>query len=289
MDREAATGACVPRAGRGRGGRLHGRGQDDRGPQRSPHATGGPGGRRRRGDRAPRGQARSSGIFATDGEAVVSCARRSGSRSSCSTSPGRDRVLALGGGALHVGQSVREALARPSRRLDRRRRLRPRGRRCERSGRPLARDRDRVRAPSTHGARARLRLSAADVIVPAFSERRLDGRVLDADRGPSRGNVKMLWATSESAATTPPTSAPGLLGAPLLAADGSPGAASWSPTAPPGGSTANGCSRLDGRVAIMPGEQSKTIAHAEIVWSELARERDDPRRRRRRARRRRGR
>ncbi len=28
---------------------------------------------------------------------------------------------------------------------------------------------------------------------------------------------------------------------------------------------------LDGRVAIMPGEQSKTIAHAEIVWSELAR------------------
>ena len=28
---------------------------------------------------------------------------------------------------------------------------------------------------------------------------------------------------------------------------------------------------LDGRVVIMPGEQSKTIAHAEIVWSELAR------------------
>jgi shikimate kinase/3-dehydroquinate synthase len=28
---------------------------------------------------------------------------------------------------------------------------------------------------------------------------------------------------------------------------------------------------LDGRVMIMPGEQSKTIAHAEIVWTELAR------------------
>ena len=28
---------------------------------------------------------------------------------------------------------------------------------------------------------------------------------------------------------------------------------------------------LDGRVSIMPGEQSKTIAHAEIVWTELAR------------------
>ncbi len=28
---------------------------------------------------------------------------------------------------------------------------------------------------------------------------------------------------------------------------------------------------LSGRVAIMPGEQSKTVAHAEIVWTELAR------------------
>jgi shikimate kinase/3-dehydroquinate synthase len=34
---------------------------------------------------------------------------------------------------------------------------------------------------------------------------------------------------------------------------------------------ADGLPALDGRVAIMPGEQSKTIAHAEIVWSELAR------------------
>src|SRR5207244_9328767 len=28
---------------------------------------------------------------------------------------------------------------------------------------------------------------------------------------------------------------------------------------------------VSGRVAIMPGEQSKTVAHAEIVWTELAR------------------
>src|SRR5205085_5010429 len=28
---------------------------------------------------------------------------------------------------------------------------------------------------------------------------------------------------------------------------------------------------LSGRVLIMPGEQSKTVAHAEIVWTELAR------------------
>ena len=30
---------------------------------------------------------------------------------------------------------------------------------------------------------------------------------------------------------------------------------------------------LAGRVPIMPGEQSKTVAHAEIVWTELARAR----------------
>ena len=44
---------------------------------------------------------------------------------------------------------------------------------------------------------------------------------------------------------------------------------------------------LDGRVAIMPGEQSKTIAHAEIVWTELVRAGMTRERRRRRARRRR--
>jgi 3-dehydroquinate synthase len=34
---------------------------------------------------------------------------------------------------------------------------------------------------------------------------------------------------------------------------------------------ANAVGPLEGRVMIMPGEQSKTIAHAEIVWTELAR------------------
>ena len=47
--------------------------------------------------------------------------------------------------------------------------------------------------------------------------------------------------------------------------------------------------RSTGRVAIMPGEQSKTVAHAEIVWTELAARGDDPCRRGGRARRRRSR
>ena len=38
-----------------------------------------------------------------------------------------------------------------------------------------------------------------------------------------------------------------------------------------GGLYASALPPLAGQVAIMPGEQSKTIAHAEIVWSELAR------------------
>ena len=37
------------------------------------------------------------------------------------------------------------------------------------------------------------------------------------------------------------------------------------------GASAKPLAPLSGRVAIMPGEQSKTVAHAEIVWTELAR------------------
>ncbi len=49
------------------------------------------------------------------------------------------------------------------------------------------------------------------------------------------------------------------------------GAGSWSPTATPAACTRDLLEPLSGRVAIMPGEQSKTVAHAEIVWTELVR------------------
>ena len=86
----------------------------------------------------------------------------------------------------------------------------------------------------------------------------------------------MLWATSDSG-DYPAYIGPGLLridsdppvpafwpatiaGRRFLVCDGHSGRLYGDRIAP-----------LDGRIAIMPGEQSKTIAHAEIVWSELVR------------------
>jgi shikimate kinase/3-dehydroquinate synthase len=83
----------------------------------------------------------------------------------------------------------------------------------------------------------------------------------------------MLWATTDSG-DYPAYIGPGVLGGAagegfwpatirgrrFLVCDGHSGRLYGDRIAP-----------LDGRVAIMPGEQSKTIAHAEIVWSELIR------------------
>src|SRR6202011_4587949 len=82
--------------------------------------------------------------------------------------------------------------------------------------------------------------------------------------------VRMHWATSASA-DYPVYIGPGLLdgepfwpvtvtGRRFLVTDGHVGRLYGDALEP-----------LAGRVAIMPGEQSKTVAHADIVWSELAR------------------
>ena len=96
--------------------------------------------------------------------------------------------------------------------------------------------------------------------------------MLDALEGAPAG-VRMLWATSDSGdypAYIGPGAARGrrrrgfwpatIQGRRFLVCDGHSGRLYGDRIAP-----------LDGRVAIMPGEQSKTIAHAEIVWSELIR------------------
>ncbi|MGO9898243.1 MAG: bifunctional shikimate kinase/3-dehydroquinate synthase [Solirubrobacteraceae bacterium] len=178
------------------------------------------------------------------------------------------RVLALGGGAVG-SQRIREAL-----------------RRCRViwldvsvdhawqrvshggvGGRPLAAS---MRSfYELHEARRPLYESLADVIVPASRSKEI-GNVLDALEGlPERG-VRVLWATSASGDYPVyigaglvvdqrfwPTTVPGRR---LLVSDGN---AAWL--------YADALEPLFGRVAIMPGEQSKTIAHAEIVWTELAR------------------
>ncbi|MFZ0039718.1 MAG: bifunctional shikimate kinase/3-dehydroquinate synthase [Solirubrobacteraceae bacterium] len=178
--------------------------------------------------------------------------------------PAGPRVLALGGGALGSA-AVREAL---------RAHLvawididsETAWRRCQGTGRPLAKDRGEF--TRRHQSREPVYAETADLVVP--HERSADmRRILEAAEGLPPG-TRMLWATSASG-DYPAYIGPGLLsdhrfwpaivaGRRFLVTDGTAGRLYGEFMEP-----------LDGRVAIMPGEQSKTIAHAEIVWSELAR------------------
>ena len=145
-------------------------------------------------------------------------------------------------------------------------------RRCADSGRPLAVD--QTAFERLHEEREPVYASAADVVVPQRL-RSSPRAVLDALEGLS-GEVRMLWATSDSG------DYPAYIGPGLLRIDSDPAVPAFWPA------TINGrrflvcdghsgrlygdrITPLDGRIAIMPGEQSKTIAHAEIVWSELVR------------------
>jgi shikimate kinase/3-dehydroquinate synthase len=131
--------------------------------------------------------------------------------------------------------------------------------------RPLARDRDQFTALLAE--REPLYAGLADVIVPAErSEHMLE--VVEALEGVPDG-VRVVWATSASG-DYPVYVGAGLLdegfwpsavaGRRFLVTDGQVGRLYGHALEP-----------LDGRVSIMPGEQSKTVAHADVVWSELAR------------------
>ncbi len=111
---------------------------------------------------------------------------------------------------------------------------------------------------------------AADVIIPQSRVTDI-ATVLDALDGAPAG-VTVLWATT-AGGDYPVYIGPGLLGG---------GATAFWPRSVEGRRFlvsdynagrlyAERLEPLDGRVTIMPGEQSKTIAHAEIVWTELAR------------------
>jgi shikimate kinase / 3-dehydroquinate synthase len=201
-------------------------------------------------------------LFAEDGEAAFRAAEE---RITCELldSPGT-RVLALGGGAVGspaVRAALREHLTvwidvDPEVAWSR----------CQGTGRPLAADRDAFMRLYT--SREPLYSELADVVVPHQCSEMM-GAVLESLSGVPAG-VRVLWAASRSA-TYPAYIGPGLLeaarfwpatvsGRRFLVTDGTSGRL-YGHTLEP----------LDGRVAIMPGEQSKTIAHAEIVWSELAR------------------
>jgi shikimate kinase / 3-dehydroquinate synthase len=173
-------------------------------------------------------------------------------------------VIALGGGAVgHV--SVREALADHlvvwlDIALD------EAWERCGGSSRPLARDHEQF--ARLYGQREPLYADLADVIVPAARSHAM-GSVLEALEDVPAG-ARMLWAAG-AAGDYPVYIGSGLLtehrfwpaavaGRRFAVTDGNVGRRYGDALAP-----------LSGRVAIMPGEQSKTVAHAEIVWTELAR------------------
>jgi len=173
-------------------------------------------------------------------------------------------VLALGGGAIE-SPAVRDALAAHlvlwiDVDLD------TAWRRVRGGGRPLARERAEFDRRYAH--REPIYAALADVVVPSQSMGSME-TVLSSVEGMPSG-TRVIWADTASG------SYPVYIGADLLeghrfwpasvsgrrflVTDGNAGR-HYGHTLDP----------LDGRVVIMPGEQSKTIAHAEIVWTELVR------------------
>jgi 3-dehydroquinate synthetase/shikimate kinase len=173
------------------------------------------------------------------------------------------RVLSLGGGAIG-SKAVREALSdQLVIWLD----VDPETawRRAQATARPLARSRPDFER--LYVERQPLYAALADVVVP--SERsKVMAEVLAALEALPAG-TRVLWAASASG-DYPVYVATGLLehrfwppavgGRQFLVTDGQVGRL-----------YGEAITSLAGRVAIMPGEQSKTVAHAEIVWTELAR------------------
>jgi shikimate kinase/3-dehydroquinate synthase len=176
---------------------------------------------------------------------------------------GQPAVLALGGGAV-AHPAVRDALAEhlviwldiP---------IEEAWRRAEGTGRPLARDRSAF--TRLYAEREPLYASVADVTVPAERSRHMAPVLAMLAEAPP--GTHMLWAVAESG------DYPAYVGAGLLTKS------RFWPLAVPGRRflvTDGNVGRLysealdpvAGRVAVMPGEQSKTVAHADIVWTELA-------------------
>ncbi|HWF24011.1 MAG TPA: shikimate kinase, partial [Solirubrobacteraceae bacterium] len=201
-------------------------------------------------------------IFAEDGEAVFREAEEQVTLEFLDDP--RNCVVSLGGGAVR-NQAIRGVLARHRviwLDVD----LDTAWARAQGSGRPLARD--RATFELLHAEREPLYAALADAIVPAARSASM-APVLDALRGMPAG-ARMLWASSASG-DYPVYIGPGLLrerrfwprsigGRRFVVTDGRVGRLYGDVLEP-----------VAGRVTIMPGEQSKTVAHAEIVWTELLR------------------
>ncbi|HEY1591263.1 MAG TPA: bifunctional shikimate kinase/3-dehydroquinate synthase [Solirubrobacteraceae bacterium] len=173
------------------------------------------------------------------------------------------RVLSLGGGAIG-SEEVRAALAdQLVIWLD----VDPETawRRAQATARPLARSRPDFEQRFVE--RQPLYESLADVVVPSERSQAMAEVMAALEALPA--GTKVLWAASDSG-DYPVYVGEGLLegsfwppavdGRRFLVTDGRVGRLYGDAQQP-----------LTGRIAIMPGEQSKTVAHAEIVWTELVR------------------
>ncbi len=141
--------------------------------------------------------------------------------------------------------------------------------RCQGSGRPLASD--RARFVRLHAEREPVYAAAADVIIGHERGHALPAALAAIEGlGARRAATKVLWAAAVSG-DYPAFIGPGLLSAPAVWPAPVPGRRFVVTDGIAGRLYGDRLGALDGRVTIMPGEQSKTIAHAEIVWSELAR------------------
>ncbi|HEX8976313.1 MAG TPA: bifunctional shikimate kinase/3-dehydroquinate synthase [Solirubrobacteraceae bacterium] len=201
-------------------------------------------------------------IFAEDGEAAFRSAEEAVTLELLAA-PGT-RVIALGGGAVG-SPAICAALAEHLVvwiDID----VETAWTRCRASGRPLAGD--RALFERLHAEREPLYDELADIVVPHERSHRLS-EVLEAAEDLAPG-VRLLWAASASG-DYPAYIGSGLLGPEpfwpatisgrrFLVTDGRVAGLYGGRLGP-----------FSGQVMIMPGEQSKTIAHAEIVWSELAR------------------
>jgi shikimate kinase/3-dehydroquinate synthase len=174
-------------------------------------------------------------------------------------------VLALGGGALG-SRAVRDALRRRHLVVWVDVDLSTAWSRCHDSGRPLARDRREFER--LYAQREPVYADIADAVIPSECATAIAEPLgALAELAPE---AKLLWALSASA-QYPAYVGRGLItdgrfwpesvrGRRFVVTDGNVGSLYGEALEP-----------LAGRVAIMPGEQSKTVAHAEIVWTELAR------------------
>lgn len=173
-------------------------------------------------------------------------------------------VLALGGGAISH-ERVRDAL-RDHLTVWLDVGLELAWTRCRDSNRPLARD--HIQFERLHRAREPLYAEVADATVPAERSDRMEPVLRALTALPA--HAKLLWATSVSAdypvyigaglVTRDRFWPPAVTGSRFLVTDGTAGRLYGDLLEP-----------LGARIRIMPGEQSKTIAHAEIVWTELVR------------------